>query len=477
MEEFVYNYNSMETVKKYLFLFFFIVSFFLIPTFSCSPIEEKEDIDDEEIVENYDVEELPILSDEDGWDTPANEGVRNALLNAKQLVEIKYTPIAAFNKVGGQFQAGETVQGIVYSSTRAEDLEVPNNVSLWTYMSALKNPNSYPYTVDITQPPYSIRGSAGPFYGQVCTSFVQYALGIKYNFQIFQMTKWKGFDKVIPQDVDKLRLGDVLTSLRGHTMMITGIRREGDHVVEVAIAEGITPCARERIYPVQYVLEAFEKEQFVMYRYRYINDTNHIQSPFVCVGEEVPMVNVEMPVEEVIPRRGDKANWRKNERVILDVINRGDYTSYKLYKDDILLETFPIPENNILDFGIMPYGNYHLCLSNGEEDSKYAYWIVADYYISATALGDRKVKVFFTSRNALPIWVTWRRPANLDANNNNMPLWTTVITDSDRKRGYVITQLNEHTAKNCGLGQWDFKVAYETMYGIISSDSETVYVN
>ena len=467
--------SIFEIIRRDIHYFCFLVPLFLIPALSCSRMEVN--LDDKEIEEYYEVEELPKISDENGWDIPANEGVRNVLLNAKQLVEIKYKPIVAFNKVGGQFPAGETVKGVVYSSTRAEDLEVPNNVSLWTYISALKNPNSYPYTVDISQPPYSIMGSAGPYYGQVCTSFIQYALGIKYNFQIDQMTKWKGFDKVIPQDVDKLRLGDVLTSLRGHTMMITGIRREDDHVVEVAISEGNAPCARERVYPVQYVLDAFSKEDYIMYRYRYINNTSHIQSPFVCVGDEVPLVNVEMPGEEVIPRRGDKANWRKDERVVLDVINRGNYTSYNLYKDDILLEKCPIPENNVLDFGVMPYGNYRLCLTNGEEYSLYAYWIVADYHISAKSVGHRKVRVEFSSANCTPLWVTWRIPANSDSNYNNGPLWTTVITDNDRANGYVVTELDRDIEKRYGLGNWDFKIAYETIYGIISSDSKTIYVN
>lgn len=456
----------MNTLKRKNCFYLFVL--LLIPLLACSQIKDSVD-------EIYEVEELPVTSDENGWDIPANEGIQNALLNAEQLVKLKYTPIETFNVPGGKVNAGTTIIGLVYSSTRAEDLFVPNNVSLWTFMSSLKNPNSYLYTVDITQAPYSIRGLAKGFYGQVCSQFVQYALGIKYNIQIHQMTVWDGLGRVEPQEIDKLRLGDVLTTEKGHTRLVTGIHREDGHVVEIAISEGVTPFARRDVYPVEEIVKTFD-EGYVFYRYRYINDTKHEQSPFVTVGSETTLDNAEMPNDIVIPRRGDKANWRKDERVVLDVLVKGKYKYYNLFNDEALIETKSIPDNNVLDFGVMPYGNYHLCLANDVEESPFAYWIVADYSISASAMGDRKVKVYFTSNNTTPIWVTWRRPANLDADNNNMPQWTTVITDTDRKNGYVITQLNEYTANRRGLGEWDFKVAFETEYGIISSDSETVVV-
>ena len=450
----------------------FLLAFF-VPIWACDPV----DIEIEKEETYYPVEEVEIISDADGWDLPANEGIRNALLNAEQLAKIKYKVLADFNKVGGVFNAGSTITGIVYSSTRAEDLLVPNNVSLWTFMSALKNPNSYPYTIDITQEPYCIQGSAKPYYGQVCTSLVQHALGIKYNFQIHQMTVWDGFDKVMPQDIDKIRLADILTTEKGHTRLITGIHRENGSVKEIEITEGLSPCVKKKVHPVEEVVESLKEEGYVFYRYRYINDTNHVPSPFVCVGEEVPDGNDVLDGFVVIPRRGDRANWRKDENVVLDVVERGGYQYYKLTKDEKVIAQQPIPDNNVIDLGVQPYGTYELCLSNGDEESRATSWIVADYSIFAQAIGGRKAKVSFSTKNTMPLWVTWRRPAKLNAVNNNMPLWTTVITEEDRSNGFVITELNSYIANKSGLGEWDIKVAFETDYGIISSDSETVYVN
>lgn len=435
-------------------------------------------IDEQEDKRNYyPVEEVEIISDENGWDLPANEGIKNALLNVEQLANIKYTVLADFNKVSGYFNAGTTIKGLIYSSTRAEDLFVPNNVTLWTFMSALKNPNSYPYTVDITQAPYLIQGLAKPYYGLVCTSLIQYALGIKYNFQIHQMTVWDGFDEVYPQDIDKIRLADILTTERGHTRLITGIHREDGHVIEIEITEGVSPCVKKKVYPVQDVVETLEKEEYVFYRYRYIKDTDHTQSPFVCAGDETSDGTDVLKDLVVIPRRGDKSNWRKDEKVILDVIERSDYAYYKLEKDDQIIAKQPIPANNIINLGVMPYGAYRLSLTNDKKESSATSWLVADYNISVKAMGGRKAKVTFSSKNATPLWVTWRRPALINAKNNNMPLWTTVITDTDRAQGCVVTELDSYVVKKIGSGKWDLKVAFETEYGIISSDSETVIIH
>ena len=214
----------------------------------------------------------------------------------------------------------------------------------------------------------------------------------------------------------------------------------------------------------------------MFYRYRYINDTKYIPSPFVSVGNEAPKDYGNLFPEEIMPRRGDKANWRKDERVVIDVLQRKSFTNYKLYKDGQLIQAKEIPSDNVIDLGIMPYGDYKMCLTNEKEDSRFVYWLVVDYSIEAQPIGSGRVVVKFSSKNASPLWTTWRIPANSNSSYNNGPLWTTVITDNDIRAGYVTTELDSYHKQNIGLGEWDFKVAFETKYGIISSDSETVNV-
>ena len=78
--------------------------------------------------------------------------------------------------------------------------------------------------------------------------------------------------------------------------------------------------------------------------------------------------------------------------------------------------------------------------------------------------------------NAKPIFLTWRRPWSFNVSNNDMPLWTTVIDDDACEQGNIESELDTYFVKKYGLGYWDFKVAFETKYGIISSDNISIYV-
>ena len=138
--------------------------------------------------------------------------------------------------------------------------------------------------------------------------------------------------------------------------------------------------------------------------------------------------------------------------------------------------TKEIPQNDVIDLGVMPYGDYKLCLTDGSDDSGFVYWMVVDYSISAKTLKKGKVQVSFSSKNATPIWTTWRLPANSSSNYNDGPVWTTVITGKDELAGSVVTELDSFLIHKYGLGKWDFKVAFETPYGIIQSDAVTLHV-
>ena len=415
-----------------------------------------------------------ISTDEnEGYDQPANEGVRNVLLNAALLTDLKYETTAPLN-ANRVYGPGEAIKGIVYSSTRYEDLFCPNNVSLWTYLSSLSDPRSYMYSIDISSPPYSIMGLAKSYYGQVCSSFVQYALGIKYNLQIHQMTVWDDLVFLNSQVVDSLSLGDVLTSKQKvHTRLITGIRRDNGSIVSISISEGVSPVAVETTtYSPNDVKQMLEEDGYSIYRYRYIDQVQFPSNSYNCSDLDSFYFNT-----AIMPKRGDRANWRKDEEVIIDILNAKSYFGFQVTKDGShfrygSLET----DKTEINLGVLPAGEYEMTLIGYNKESTPVSWIVVDYNIEAEPIGNGVVRVYFTSTNSTPIWLTWRRPANSNSANNNMPVWTTVIKESDRTQGYTLTQLDSYTEKKYGLGQWDFKVAFETKYGIISSDSVSINV-
>ena len=158
--------------------------------------------------------------------------------------------------------------------------------------------------------------------------------------------------------------------------------------------------------------------------------------------------------------------------VVIDILDGSHYNSYIIYKGE---ELFKVSDYNGVDkeihLGVLPIGNYQMCLVNENETSKPVYWIVADYSVQITTISPGKIKVAFSSSNATPLWITWRRPHETDALNNNMPYWTTVIDESSSILGYIESELDPFFKTKYGSVNWEIKVAYETEYGIISSDS------
>lgn len=71
-----------------------------------------------------------------------NIGIYNAIKNIKQLCDISYT-LSNDLKCETNYNSGTNLTGLIYSSSRYEDLFVPNNVSLWTFLSAASDPNSF----------------------------------------------------------------------------------------------------------------------------------------------------------------------------------------------------------------------------------------------------------------------------------------------------------------------------------------------
>ena len=136
-------------------------------------------------------------------DVPENRGVQNALWRMKQLVSITYTPIRTLPQSYKDNAANVERKGIPYSSTRIEQAYVPNNVSFHTFMTALQNPTSYLYTVDLGRDYGNINGDT--YYGTVCSTTCGYALGIVGDYTTYQWTQIPGMTLLKKQDLKILR--------------------------------------------------------------------------------------------------------------------------------------------------------------------------------------------------------------------------------------------------------------------------------
>ncbi len=81
----------------------------------------------------------------------------------------------------GYFEKGRVYTGIPYSFAAESDGIVGFNISLYTFITAISNPFSFIYTVDLREEPF-VEILPGPYYGVVCNSAVSYFLGMDLHY-------------------------------------------------------------------------------------------------------------------------------------------------------------------------------------------------------------------------------------------------------------------------------------------------------
>lgn len=269
-------------------------------------------------------------------DVPENIGVLNAILNFKQLAEVKYTTKAKLPSQVGDFAAGKEYVGLPYSSSRPEAGFVPNFVSLYTFMTALQNPNSYLYTVDLGE---LGNDNGDTYYGAVCSTSCGYALNIVPNYSTHQWKDVPGMFALDWQSVHALKLGDMISSrVSGHIVMVTDItRNKRGRIGEITITEAAPPRVVSTTYTPDALAERFPTKDFVYFRYDKIHEVTHVQSPFVAVEDEAPQTVAYNTA--LIPRKGDKANWLMGVPVEIDILESGRYTDVEIHKDNEPFDT------------------------------------------------------------------------------------------------------------------------------------------
>lgn len=399
----------------------------------------------------------PAASSNVTRDVPKNIGVLNAILNAKQCREINYVTTAVLPNQAGDYAKDVTVEGLPYSSTRRENLFVPNNVSFHTFMSALTNPNAYLYTEKLDEDPYNME-NARTFYGTVCSIFVGYALGLKINHTTIEWFDIDGMELIENQSAYGIELGDTLYET-GHVRIVTDITRDTrGRIVSIEVMEAAPPVVRK----VNYTASGFDKllsdRNITIYRYRYIYRTKHTQSPFVAVEDETPMT---APVfdHNVMGRYGDRFNVRHGETVVFDVLNAADYTSAVLYKDGLVYSTTTIPSSAVLEYSGLPYGTYRLCLSDGTNESVGVEFIIVDVNFSVTVTGEKECTMEFSSENSTPVWTAW-------CDDTCGAKQSEAISADEVAEGRKVS-IYQNTRYNSNV--FYMKAYFETPFGIVSS--------
>lgn len=409
---------------------------------------------------------------EDMHDIPENIGVYNVIRRAYQMTTIQFTPLATLPNQSEDMEAGTQYTGIPYSSTRVEQLYVPNAVSIETFMTAMQNPNSYLYTRVSTAP------NSKTYYGSVCSTMVAYCYGIDNVIPTtLSFNSYPGFD-VLPdnaQNPQGLKLGDMLNDPGNHIVIVTDIIRDKRGTVkEFQVAEAWIPLCRTRRYTPAQMQSKYFDTGYVAHRYAYVDTIPFTPSQWVNVLSSDP-VNPQWN-HTIMPRRGDYANWRYGEDVEFDISNDGNYTDYVVINLTTEQQAYTGAVASLISLSSVPAGKYEIYLTDGVNNSDPAYFTVQNPQITYTADGNGNVVVSWDAYSfgeaASFIWVT-NRPGH--AGHNATRAFHILTSEEKTLRSCTVTP-PEDASESATDGVWGMRMMFKTEYGLFASDIEHVEV-
>ena len=362
-------------------------------------------------------------------DIPENIGVQNMYKKAKQLELLPWIPLLDVPNLSTGYKAGTLVAGAPYSSTKEINTFIGYDVSIHTFMTAVKNKKSLLYTENIGNPPYNGVGCA-TYFGVVCNTFVGYAIGLNIHYDTYM---YADLDFMIPlavQDAQHLKLGDIMWQ-PGHVSIVTDIYRTNrGEIQQIHLSEAATYTPITTIYTPEQFNNRVQKKGGVIYRYKYLHENKYMPSKFVAVADEV--ITPYKYNTDICTFKGDMACFESNDSININ-FERGNYTKMEIYKNGISIDILDITTVEDINFSHQGYGLYKARLKNDKGDySDYTYFEVVDVFVGYEKNGEN-VKVLFSSPNSEAIYVEF-------CTITGGPEVYFPLSDTDRQNGYVIVK-------------------------------------
>ena len=226
---------------------------------------------------------------------PKSQGIENAIRRAHALSRLKWTPVGEVTRqikpIGGavsasKFNAGVTYTGSPYSVTYQRNRNIGIEVSIDTFESVVSNAGTRIYDPSLN--------TKYAYFGNVCSSFVAYAVGMMAAPLTEVMAQFEGMQFVAPGGAwneSSLELGSILLKPDDHVVIVTGILTDASGTIQfVEITEatlnGYIQGGKviSRWYTPTKLLERFSA--YGLYWYSHIDECEYRQSNFAQVYPE-----------------------------------------------------------------------------------------------------------------------------------------------------------------------------------------------
>lgn len=347
----------------------------------------------------------PFIFDNYGYkhDRPTSLGMFNALKKAFMLSQVRWTPIAKVPSVYDYpYPAGTERIGVPYSLAQTNNGYLGMDVSLYTFLTALHNPRSVMYTINLKLPPYNGFDCA-PYYGAVCSSSVWYALGVPapyYTRKIHSVPNLKEMDTLTIKDI---QLCDVLWT-QGHVAMVFDIERDSDDtIVAVSVFETTTSNHLDgviRRYELVDFQGRWDRSKWVVYRYQDFDHNTFIADDAFVISQGLLIPTFKYN-NEICTERGDKASYTDQETVLINILS-DSYSTIELYRNDCLYVSRTISSSDEI-FSNLPAGSYKARLSQNSKFSEFTSFEVVNTNVNVSY--NSLVEVMFSSMNGVPEYV------------------------------------------------------------------------
>lgn len=360
-----------------------------------------------------------------------------ALRRIDYLQRLRFTPLAKVPDgypASGQttnlantyfFFPGQLAPGVPYSDVAETRTYIPNNVSLRTFMTAVKNKRSLLYTEELATNTSKYgktykTGNRRAYYGTVCCGFTAWVMGMDTMYLAggYGADNVPGLSSVTYTSVDDLRPLDLIWN-DGHISIISDIwKDEFGEVKYIVWAEMSTPyCYRTPYTPEQFNQRITDKSATI---HRW-NGWANLAEPEASEYSQYLLGQTMKEPEwsgDIMCFAGDYAAFVEGDIIYLNARRNSVYTGVELYKNDVLLDTIDItglsadtivtPNDedwvkvNLTTLNLT-YGKYKARLTDGTNTTDYTYFEVIDITFSATKVSSSSISVSVSSNSGVPV--------------------------------------------------------------------------